>query len=55
MNCLDVGCGGGILSEPLKRLGAIVTGIDASDKAIEIAKEHSLKSRLDITINAQHK
>ena len=48
LNCLDVGCGGGILSEPLKRLGAIVTGIDASDKAIEIAKEHSLKSRLDI-------
>ena len=49
LNCLDVGCGGGILSEPLKRLGAIVTGIDASDKAIEIAKEHSVKSRLDIT------
>ena len=49
LNCLDVGCGGGILSEPLNRLGAIVTGIDASDKAIEIAKEHSLKSRLDIT------
>ncbi|MDC0456771.1 bifunctional 2-polyprenyl-6-hydroxyphenol methylase/3-demethylubiquinol 3-O-methyltransferase UbiG [Alphaproteobacteria bacterium] len=48
LNCLDVGCGGGILSEPLKRLGAIVTGIDASDKAIEIAKKHSLKSRLDI-------
>ena len=48
LNCLDVGCGGGILSEPLKRLGATVTGIDASDKAIEIAKEHSLKSRLDI-------
>jgi 2-polyprenyl-6-hydroxyphenyl methylase/3-demethylubiquinone-9 3-methyltransferase len=49
LNCLDVGCGGGILSEPLKRLGAIVTGIDASDKAIEIAKEHSLKTRLEIT------
>ena len=49
LNCLDVGCGGGILSEPLKRLGAKVTGIDASDKAIEIAKEHSFKSRLDIT------
>jgi 2-polyprenyl-6-hydroxyphenyl methylase / 3-demethylubiquinone-9 3-methyltransferase len=49
LNCLDVGCGGGILSEPLKRLGAIVTGIDASHKAIEVAKEHSLKSRLEIT------
>ena len=49
LTCLDVGCGGGILSEPLKRLGAIVTGIDASDKAIVIAKDHALKSRLDIT------
>ena len=48
LSCLDVGCGGGILSEPLTRLGAIVTGIDASDKAIEVAKQHSLKSRLDI-------
>ena len=48
LNCLDVGCGGGILSEPLKRLGANVTGIDASDEAIKIAKEHSLKSRVDI-------
>ncbi|MDC0975849.1 bifunctional 2-polyprenyl-6-hydroxyphenol methylase/3-demethylubiquinol 3-O-methyltransferase UbiG [Alphaproteobacteria bacterium] len=47
--CLDVGCGGGILSEPLKRLGANVTGIDASDKAIEIAQDHALKNRLDIT------
>ena len=49
LRCLDVGCGGGILSEPLKRLGAVVTGIDASDKAIVIAKDHALKSRLDIT------
>ena len=49
LTCLDVGCGGGILSEPLKRLGAVVTGIDASDKAIVIAKDHALKSRLDIT------
>ena len=46
--CLDVGCGGGILSERLNRLGAIVTGIDASARAIEVAKEHSLKSRLEI-------
>ena len=40
LNCLDVGCGGGILSEKLSRLGAIVTGIDASDKAIQVAKAH---------------
>ena len=49
LNCLDVGCGGGILSEPLKRLGAKVTGIDASLSAVEAAKEHSLKSRLSIS------
>ncbi len=48
LNCLDVGCGGGILSEKLKRLGAKVTGIDASKTSINIAKEHAKKSRLDI-------
>ena len=48
LNCLDVGCGGGILSEKLKRLGANVTGIDASKNSIEIAKEHAKKSRLEI-------
>ncbi len=48
VNCLDIGCGGGILSEKLKRLGASVTGIDASKKSIEIAKEHAKKSRLQI-------
>ena len=35
---LDIGCGGGLLSEPMCRLGAKVTGIDASDKNIKIAK-----------------
>ena len=48
LSCLDIGCGGGILSEKLKRLGANVTGIDASKTSIEIAKEHAKKSRLDI-------
>jgi len=48
LNCLDVGCGGGILSEKLKRLGANVTGIDASKNSIEIAKKHAKKSRLEI-------
>ncbi|KAJ2950982.1 hypothetical protein O0L34_g5358 [Tuta absoluta] len=38
---LDVGCGGGILSEPLARLGAEVTGIDASKVLIDMAQEHS--------------
>ena len=48
LNCLDVGCGGGILSEKLKRLGANVTGIDASKNSIEVAKNHAKKSRLEI-------
>ena len=48
LNCLDVGCGGGILSEKLKRLGANVTGIDASKSSIDVAKEHAKKSRLKI-------
>ena len=48
LNCLDVGCGGGILSEKLKRLGANVTGIDASKSSIDIAKEHAKNSRLKI-------
>lgn len=48
---LDVGCGGGILTEPLARIGAEVTGLDASKELISIAKEHaaldnSLSSRL---------
>ena len=45
---LDIGCGGGLISEPMARLGAIVTGIDASDKNINIASLHSKKSGLKI-------
>ena len=45
---LDIGCGGGLLSEPLSRLGAEVTGIDASDRNIKIAKKHLQKSKLNI-------
>ena len=45
---LDIGCGGGLLSEPLSRLGATVTGIDASDRNIKIAKKHLEKSKLDV-------
>ena len=45
---LDIGCDGGLLSEPLSRLGAAFTGIDASDKNIKIAKMHLEKSKLDI-------
>ena len=45
---LDIGCGGGLISEPLSRLGAKVTGIDASGQNIKIAKIHSAKSKLNI-------
>ena len=45
---LDIGCGGGLLSEPMCRLGAKVTGIDASEKNINIAKLHSKKNDLQI-------
>ncbi|WP_075483162.1 bifunctional 2-polyprenyl-6-hydroxyphenol methylase/3-demethylubiquinol 3-O-methyltransferase UbiG [Candidatus Pelagibacter communis] len=45
---LDIGCGGGLLSEPLSRLGATVTGIDASDRNIKIAKMHLKKSKLHV-------
>ena len=45
---LDVGCGGGLLSEPMRRLGAEVIGIDASDKNIKVAKLHAKKNNLNI-------
>ena len=48
INILDIGCGGGLLSEPMSRMGASVTGIDASDKNIKIAKLHSKKNKLKI-------
>ena len=45
---LDIGCGGGLLSEPMCRLGANVVGIDASAKNIKIAKLHAKKNKLKI-------
>ncbi|MBD1132740.1 3-demethylubiquinone-9 3-O-methyltransferase, partial [Pelagibacterales bacterium SAG-MED45] len=48
INILDVGCGGGLLSEPMCRLGANVTGIDASIKNIKISKLHAKKDKLKI-------
>ena len=46
---LDVGCGGGILSESLASLGAEVTAIDASEKTINIAKAHAKKVKSQVT------
>ena len=48
INILDIGCGGGLISEPMQRLGANVTGIDASIKNINIAKLHAKKNKLNI-------
>jgi 2-polyprenyl-6-hydroxyphenyl methylase/3-demethylubiquinone-9 3-methyltransferase len=45
---LDVGCGGGILSEGMAGLGAHVTGIDLSDKALQVAKLHLLDSKQQV-------
>ena len=48
INILDIGCGGGLLSEPMSRLGANVVGIDGSKNNIEIAKFHAKKNGLKI-------
>ena len=48
LKILDIGCGGGLISEPLARLGGEVTGIDASEKNIKVAKLHSKKNNLNI-------
>ena len=46
---LDIGCGGGLISEPMARLGGNITGIDASEKNIKVASLHSKESNLKIT------
>jgi 2-polyprenyl-6-hydroxyphenyl methylase / 3-demethylubiquinone-9 3-methyltransferase len=48
LRLLDIGCGGGLICEPMARLGATVTGIDASEKNIAAAKLHAEKSALNI-------
>jgi len=48
LNLLDVGCGGGLITEPMTRLGAKVTGIDASEKNINVAKFHAEQMNLKI-------
>jgi 2-polyprenyl-6-hydroxyphenyl methylase/3-demethylubiquinone-9 3-methyltransferase len=48
LDILDIGCGGGLISEPMTRLGADVTGVDASDKNISVAKTHAEKNNLNI-------
>jgi len=48
LKILDIGCGGGLLCEPLNRLGANITGIDPSENNIEVAKLHSKEMNLNI-------
>lgn len=48
LSFLDVGCGGGLISEPLARLGAHVTGIDLSENAIDVARTHAKAQGLSI-------
>ena len=48
LEILDIGCGGGLMSEPMARLGGNVTGIDASEKNIKIAAVHCEKNNLKI-------
>jgi 2-polyprenyl-6-hydroxyphenyl methylase/3-demethylubiquinone-9 3-methyltransferase len=52
LRVLDIGCGGGLLSEPLARLGASVTGIDAGEKNIAVARLHAQQSGLAIDYRA---
>jgi 2-polyprenyl-6-hydroxyphenyl methylase/3-demethylubiquinone-9 3-methyltransferase len=52
LTILDIGCGGGLVAEPLARLGAIVTGIDASAEAIGVAAAHAAEQNLAIAYRA---
>ena len=49
LSVLDIGCGGGLIAEPLTRLGADVTAIDASAEAINVASQHATQMGLDIS------
>ena len=51
LRILDIGCGGGLLAEPMARLGADVTGVDALEKNVKTAKTHADQMGLDIDYN----
>ena len=52
LSLLDIGCGGGLLAEPMARLGFAVTGADASERNIGTAKAHATQSGLNIDYRA---
>ena len=52
LKLLDIGCGGGLLSEPMRRLGFEVTGVDASERNVSTAAAHAAETGLDITYRA---
>ena len=52
LRLLDIGCGGGLLSEPMRRLGFAVTGVDASERNVAIARAHAEAQGLDIHYRA---
>lgn len=52
LRILDIGCGGGLLCEPMARLGAHVVGVDASETNIEVARLHAAQSRVKIDYRA---
>ncbi|MFN4273223.1 MAG: bifunctional 2-polyprenyl-6-hydroxyphenol methylase/3-demethylubiquinol 3-O-methyltransferase UbiG [Aliihoeflea sp.] len=52
LRILDIGCGGGLLCEPMARLGAEVVGVDASQTNIEVARLHAAESRVSIDYRA---
>jgi 2-polyprenyl-6-hydroxyphenyl methylase/3-demethylubiquinone-9 3-methyltransferase len=53
LKVLDIGCGGGLVAEPLTRLGAAVTGLDAAAENIRVAREHAQQSGLTIDYRAE--
>ncbi|SHI63320.1 3-demethylubiquinone-9 3-methyltransferase [Palleronia salina] len=53
LSLLDIGCGGGLLSEPMARLGATVTGADAAERNIEVARVHAAEQDLAIDYRAR--
>lgn len=52
LSLLDIGCGGGLIAEPMARLGFTVTGIDAAEKNVGTARVHAARSDLDIAYEA---